>query len=206
MVTLKSKLHKNYMNITWNGGTSFNLNTQKDKNSNIIDIAIEPVNSKNKENIILLKSDKIATGQLKAGTKPFLISGPGEYEIGGVFVQSIDTQTKKPFYLIESEEITVCYISSLKQEDVNLELNNIDILIIDINGSSSDRAKEAAKIVAQVEPKIVIPMGYNNSKQLDEFLKVMGIEKQEEIPKLNIKNKDLSSREGVEVVILSSKK
>lgn len=205
MVTSKSKLHKNYMNITWNGGTFFNLSTQKDKNSNI-DIAIEPVNSKNKENIILLKSDKVANGQLKAGAKPFLISGPGEYEIGGVFVQSIDTQTKKPFYLIESEEITVCYISSLKQEDVNLELNNIDILIIDINGSSSDRAKEVAKIVAQVEPKIVIPMGYNNSKQLDEFLKVMGIEKQEETPKLNIKNKDLSSREGVEVVILSSKK
>ena len=206
MVTSKSKLHKNYMNITWNGGTFFNLSTQKDKNSNNIDIAIEPVNSKNKENIILLKSDKVTNGQLKAGAKPFLISGPGEYEIGGVFVQSIDTQTKKPFYLIESEEITVCYISSLKQEDVNLELNNIDILIIDINGSSSDRAKEVAKIVAQVEPKIVIPMGYNNSKQLDEFLKVMGIEKQEEIPKLNIKNKDLSSREGVEVVILSSKK
>lgn len=206
MVTLKSKLHKNYMNITWNGGTFFNLSTQKDKNSNNIDIAIEPVNSKNKENIILLKSDKVTNGQLKAGTKPFLISGPGEYEIGGVFVQSIDTQTKKPFYLIESEEITVCYISSLKQEDVNLELNNIDILIIDINGSSSDRAKDVAKIVAQVEPKIVIPMGYNNSKQLDEFLKVMGIGKQEETPKLNIKNKDLSSREGVEVVILSSKK
>jgi len=194
------------MNITWNGGTFFNLSTQKDKNSNNIDIAIEPVNSKNKENIILLKSDKVTNGQLKAGTKPFLISGPGEYEIGGVFVQSIDTQTKKPFYLIESEEITVCYISSLKQEDVNLELNNIDILIIDINGSSSDRAKDVAKIVAQVEPKIVIPMGYNNSKQLDEFLKVMGIGKQEETPKLNIKNKDLSSREGVEVVILSSKK
>jgi hypothetical protein len=34
----------------------------------------------------------------------------------------------------------------------------------------------------------------------------MGIGKQEETPKLNIKNKDLSSREGVEVVILSSKK
>jgi len=94
------------MNITWNGGTFFNLSTQKDKNSNI-DIAIEPVNSKNKENIILLKSDKVANGQLKAGAKPFLISGPGEYKIGGVFVQSIDTQTKKPFYLIESEEITV---------------------------------------------------------------------------------------------------
>lgn len=193
------------MNITWNGGSFFNLNTQKDKNSNI-DVAIEPINSKNKENVILLKSDKVASGQLKSDTKPFLISGPGEYEIGGVFVQSIDIPSKKPFYLIETESITICYISSLSQEELKLDFDNIDILIIDINGSDNDRAKEVAKIIAQIEPKIVIPMGYDNSKQLDEFLKIMGIEKQEEVSKLNIKSKDLSSREGVEVVVLSSKK
>lgn len=193
------------MNITWNGEGSFNLNTQKDKNVNI-NVAIEPINSTNKEDVTLLKSDKIAPGQLKFDTKPFLISSPGEYEIGGVFIQSIDVLSKKPFYFIEAEDITLYYVSSLSQEELKLEFNNADILIIDINGSDNNRVKEVAKIIAQIEPKIVIPMGYSNSKQLNEFLKIMGIDKQEEVSKLNIKNKDLSSREGVEVVVLSSEK
>ena len=81
-----------------------------------------------------------------------------------------------------------------------------DILMVPVGGQGSLDHKGAAAIIAQTEPKMVIPMNYGliGSKvkrdDIKDFLKVMGVDKKEELPKLNIKERDLAGREGIRCV------
>jgi hypothetical protein len=58
----------------------------------------------------------------------------------------------------------------------------------------------AAKLASSLEPKLIIPMDYDD-KTLKVFLKEIGEEKAEVVEKLTLKRKDLDNKEG-EVLIL----
>src|SRR6185436_17637539 len=94
---------------------------------------------------------------------------------------------------------------SMKEEEIE-ELGEIDILIIPVGGNTVLSASSAAKVVNEVEPKIVIPSHYKMSgliidvDPLDKFIKEMG-GKKEEMDKLTIKKKELQD-EGTRVVVL----
>ena len=62
-------------------------------------------------------------------------------------------------------------------------------------------AKSAAKLASSLEPKLIIPMDYDESA-LKVFLKEIGEEKAQALDKLTIKRKDLDNKEG-EVVVLN---
>ena len=68
-------------------------------------------------------------------------------------------------------------------------------------------AKAAAKIVSQIEPRIVIPMHYMLAnlrfklEKVDEFLKEMGVKNAEAQPKLAIKLRDFTSEETKVIVL-----
>ncbi len=208
------------MNITWHGESFFRINVQKERNSTL-EVAIEPFGkesdfktSKVKADIIIEKEGK--SGPLNADGKPFFISNPGEYEIGGVFVQRISYSPGKSFSLIEAEGIKVCHLGSgFALKELNSELmetvDKTDILMIPVGGCGGLEPKEAARLVSQIEPKIVIPMCFKISgvKEkaggLKDFLKVMGVNAKEEVLKLNIRDKDLIAREGTEVVVLGAR-
>ncbi len=209
------------MNITWYGQSFFRIGVQKDKNSTV-EIAIEPFGKegdiktpKMKVDIVVEKEGK-GSGPLNIEGKPFMISNAGEYEVGGIFIQRVSYAPGKSFSLIESEEIKVCHLGSdfnRKEPDAEYMemMSKTDILLIPIGGNDCLDPKEAAGMVSQIEPKIVIPMNYKiagikeNLEDVKEFLKVMGLDSKEELPKLNIKEKDLATREGTEVIILSPK-
>ena len=63
-------------------------------------------------------------------------------------------------------------------------------------------AKTAAKLTSSLEPKLIIPMDYNEST-LKAFLKELGEEKAEVVDKLTLKKKDLDNKEG-EVIVLQA--
>lgn len=202
------------MNINWYGKSFFYITSQKDKKSSI-EVAVEPFGKdsvitppKTKPNIVIIGEEKDQS-KLKIEGNPFVISGPGEYEVGGVFVQTV-SYGKKSFSLIEAENIRICHLGGFDLKEVESEhldiINGSDILMIPINGKDTIDFKEAAKIVSQIEPKIVIPMDYDpNSKDLKDFLKTMGIESKEEESKLSVKEKDFIEKEGTEVVVLNLK-
>ena len=79
--------------------------------------------------------------------------------------------------------------------------------MIPVGGVYTISAKEAVKIMSQIEPNIVIPMHYQIPKlkikleELDRFLKSMGIKKIEPLPKLSIKKKDISLEEAKIIVL-----
>lgn len=154
-------------------------------------------------------------------SNPFLINGPGEYDIKKVFARGIPAlhngnQDKNKeeitIYTIEAEEINLCHLGGFSQDELSpsqLEkLGQIDILMIPVGGGDVINGSSANKIINQLEPKIVIPMHYQIPKlnlkleKIDGFLKAMGQKAPAIEEKLVIKKKDLPE-EGAKIVLLS---
>ncbi len=142
---------------------------------------------------------------------PFVLPAPGEYEIQGAFIYGIpsfhDNQGGKErglniIYRIEiddQDDIKVAHLGDLghKLSSEALEkLGEIDVLMIPVGGKYTLDAKEAADLVNQIEPRIVIPMHYKmpglkiDLDPVDKFIKACGLP-HEELPKLKLKRKDL---------------
>ncbi len=144
---------------------------------------------------------------------PFLMDTPGEYDVKGVTVTGIPLMQEDKFitvFLIESEDIRILNLTHIKDWNMKEaeieELGEIDILILPVGGNTVLSASSAAKVVNEIEPKIVIPSHYKSSDlildldPLEKFLKEMG-GKFEAMEKLTVKKKDLQD-EGTKVITL----
>lgn len=153
--------------------------------------------------------------------EPFLISGPGEYEVKGVYIRGVetyhDTSQGRKFgmntaYRIECEEITLLHLGDFGEETVRdktlEEIGDVDVLMIPVGGTYTIDAEEAAKIVKQIEPRFVIPMHYKipglkiSLESAELFLKEMGAGKTQAQEKFTLKKKDISEEEKTEVMLL----
>ncbi|KKS99227.1 MAG: Zn-dependent hydrolase of the metallo-beta-lactamase superfamily [Candidatus Nomurabacteria bacterium GW2011_GWF2_43_8] len=152
--------------------------------------------------------------QLSHGERaPFVISGPGDYEIKEIFIKGVLSEaliaSKKyinTIYLFSVDSINIAFLGALGDAELPKEsheaLNSPDILFTPISGKGMLDAKSAAKLASSLEPKLIIPMDYDEVS-LKAFLKEMGEEKAEVVDKLTLKRKDLDNKEG-EVVVLKS--
>lgn len=143
------------------------------------------------------------------GGEPKAVTGPGEYEISGVLIIGMpsyhdedrgEKKGKNTIYLLEIDEVSICHLGDLGHGLSTTqaeELEDIDVLLIPIGGTSTIDASQAAEIVRQLEPKIVIPMHYKTdsiSRQLapvENFLNEMGIKDIEPQAKLNVTKSNL---------------
>ena len=151
--------------------------------------------------------------------EPKVVSGPGEYEIGGVLIIGIGTfhdaekgqkRGKNNVYLMDIDGISVCHLGDLGHmltgEQVE-EIDKVDVLMIPAGGASTVDASMAAEIVRRIEPKVVLPMHYKTpavSRELEpveKFLKEMGIEQLEAKPKLSFTPSNLPG--STQVFLLS---
>ena len=138
-----------------------------------------------------------------------MVTGPGEYEIGGTLIIGIATfhdaekgkeRGKNTVYLMEVDEISVCHLGDLGHvltaEQVE-EIDDVDVLLLPVGGISTIDAALAAKVVRQLEPKAVIPMHYKTealNRELEpvgKFLKEIGVEQINPQPKLSITKSSL---------------
>jgi L-ascorbate metabolism protein UlaG (beta-lactamase superfamily) len=152
-----------------------------------------------------------ATSGISAGY--FLVSDPGEYDVKGVTVTGLPLKQEAGFvsiFLFESEDIRVLNLTHIKEwnlkEDDLESLGEIDILILPVGGNTVLSASTAAKVVNEIEPKIVIPTHYKMDDLIldldakEKFIKEMG-GKSESMEKLTVKKKDLQE-EGTKVILL----
>lgn len=140
---------------------------------------------------------------------PFIISGPGEYEIEGIFVIGVSTyhdakqgqeRGKNTAYLIEFDGLTVCHLGDLghllTQEQVE-QLNNVDILLVPVGGKYTLNGAKAAEVVGLLEPKIVIPMHYKvpglelQLEGVNRFLKELAVEPPPKMEQLTLSKSQL---------------
>ena len=146
--------------------------------------------------------------------EPFVIAGPGEYEVKDVFIKGFlsmgasDGQYNT-IYTVSLEGMNLCFLGALGSKEVAAEtksaLGDIDILFVPIGGEDVLTSVEAAKFAVSLEPRLIIPMHYGKSADasLKTFLKEIGAEKTEPQEKLTLKKKDLEGKEG-DVVVLAS--
>jgi len=222
------------MQIIWKGQSCFQIVAKKEKNSQVT-VVIDPFSKdtglripKLEADILLITDRDKDYNNIKAVSgNPFLIEGPGEYEVKGVSIQGIPAfqdnggdkeKNQVTIYTIEVEEMRLCHLGKLAQKELTSgqleKIGDVDILMVPIGGipkqdkgKATISAKEAPKIMAQIEPKIIIPMHYQVPKLrfkldgLDKFLRIMGIKSIEPLNKLSIKKRDLSEEE-VKIIIL----
>ena len=237
------------MQIIWHGQSCFQIVAHREKNNQVL-IVIDPFSEeiglrvpKLEADILLITHHHYDHNNIRAVSgNPFLIEGAGEYEIKEAFIQGIPSwhdnllgkeRGTNTIYTIEAEGMRLCHLGDLGQKELTADqlekIGEIDILMIPVGGTYTISTKEAPKIMAQIEPKIIIPMHYQIPKLkihpapyapsirdkkkikelgggvkldgLDKFLKTMGIKSIEPLSKLLIKKKDLSEEE-VKIIVL----
>ncbi|MDO8498749.1 MAG: MBL fold metallo-hydrolase [bacterium] len=151
---------------------------------------------------------------------PLIIEGPGEYEAAGMTVVGIPTfhdksegseRGKNTVYHLFMDGLNIVHLGDLghllTEEQAGLIDTTVDILMVPVGGIFTIDAEEAAKVVAQLEPKIVIPMHYKlpdlkfELEGVEAFLKEMGAENLAPVPKLTITKDKLP--EETTIVLLS---
>lgn len=143
---------------------------------------------------------------------PFVVSGPGEYEIQGVYVKGLDSEghSKKinTIYSVVLEGITLCHLGGLSNPDLSAAtveaLGEVDVLFVPVWGKDVLSPAAADKVIAVLEPKIVIPLYRSpdgGKQELALFLKEMGEEGAEKLDKLTLKKKDLEGKEAEVMVV-----
>jgi hypothetical protein len=152
--------------------------------------------------------------QLSHGERePFVISGPGDYEIKEIFVKGVLAETEidgkkhiNTIYMFAVDNINIAFLGALDEKELPKEsreaIGTPDILFIPVGGKGMLDAKSAAKLASTLEPKLIIPMDYDDAS-LKAFLKEMGEEKPEVVDKLTLKRKDLETKEG-EIIVLKA--
>jgi L-ascorbate metabolism protein UlaG (beta-lactamase superfamily) len=150
------------------------------------------------------------------------ITGPGEYEIGGVLISGLptfhddkngDKQGGNTIYLIDMDGVSLLHLGDLGHELPDSALENIgkvDVLMIPVGGNYTIDAETAAKVISSIEPGFVIPMHYKTSdlsgidglESVDKFLDEMGVENNvKKLDRLKISSKG-DIPEETEIVVL----
>ena len=151
--------------------------------------------------------------------KPFVISGPGEYEIKGVFIKGLPSTTTygqssrtaqliNSIYTVSLENMNMCFLGVLDSDTLPPatveELDEIDVLFVPIGGDGVLDPAKAYKLAVSLEPKIIIPTHYGDvgaKDALKVFLKEAGESPKAE-EKLTLKKKDLEGKEA-DIIVLA---
>lgn len=150
--------------------------------------------------------------------EPFAITGPGEYEYGGVTVQGFltkseyglrkgDTNAVNTIYSVKLEGMTIVHLGALSDTtlpaDAKEAIDEIDVLFLPVGGDGVLDAAQAAKLATMLEPKLIVPMhwsGMGHAKALEAYIKEEG-GNSEKVDKLTLKKKDVLDKDGDIMVI-----
>jgi len=131
------------------------------------------------------------TEAVKGGFR--LISGPGEYEIGGVFITGVQTngegkraadEPRNTLYVFDYNGVTVAHLGDLRHVPSQTEieaLGNVRVALVPVGGGGGLTPAKAVEVVSLLEPGIVIPMHYGTSASqiklapVSKFLKELGL-------------------------------
>jgi L-ascorbate metabolism protein UlaG (beta-lactamase superfamily) len=210
------------MEITWYGHSCFRL-TERGMASVVTDpfdnasIGYEPI--KLKADIVTVSHDASGHNNIKAvkGTS-HVITGPGEYEIGGVFITGVQTnghskkdndELRNTLYVFDYDGITIAHLGDLRRVPSQTEveaLGSVNVALVPVGSGGGLNAAKAAEVISLLEPNIVVPMHYATKDaklkldSLDKFLKEMGLSASQAEPSLKVTRTGLP--EETHVVVL----
>jgi L-ascorbate metabolism protein UlaG (beta-lactamase superfamily) len=151
-----------------------------------------------------------------------LITGPGEYEIGGVFITGVQTNgTKKrdpdeprnTLYVFDYDGLTIAHLGDINHVPNQTEieaLGDVHIALVPVGGGGGLNAAKAVEMISLLEPGIVIPMHFGTASSsiklapVNKFLKEMGLGSIEPQPSLKITKSSVP--EETKVIVLAYEK
>jgi L-ascorbate metabolism protein UlaG (beta-lactamase superfamily) len=158
------------------------------------------------------------------GGTPYVVRGPGEYEVGGVLISALrafhdakrgEERGGNNLFAIHMDDLLICHLGDLghpltatQQE----EINGCDILMVPVGGHTTINAQQAADLVSAVEPSIIIPMHYGTGNPpksgipldpVDAFCHAMGAPIPEAQPKLVVTRANIPA--APQIVILTQR-
>jgi L-ascorbate metabolism protein UlaG (beta-lactamase superfamily) len=137
--------------------------------------------------------------------EPKVVDGPGEYEIEQVLITGVQTYHdrergkllgRNTAYLITMDDVQICHLGDLGDtldDRAQEALNGADVLLVPVGGGNALDAEKAVEVIAQIEPRLIIPMHYATPAYkpdgsvldpVDKFCREMGVEVAEPQPKV----------------------
>jgi L-ascorbate metabolism protein UlaG (beta-lactamase superfamily) len=210
------------LDITWLGHSCFRV---RSKDATVV---MDPYNKiqglelgRPRAEIVTISHDHPGHNNVdgvKGDPAPKVVSGPGEYEISGMFITGVRTYHdaekgktlgRNTVYLLESEQMVLAHMGDLghrlTDEQVDL-MSNVDVLLLPVGGGNSLGPERAAEVLAQVEPSIVVPMHYRTApgqeglEGVDHFCKEVGLSEYEVLDRLTVRKSDLGETLQVKVL------
>lgn len=214
------------MEITYLGHSSFKL---RGKTASVITDPFDPdmvgikLLAKTEADAVTVSHQHKDHNFVKAlSGNPLIIAGPGEYEIKRIRIIGVSTfhddllgaqRGRNTVYHFKIDGVSLVHLGDLghKLGDKERELlDEIDVLFVPVGGFYSLSPSVAVEVVAQLEPRIIIPMhyrtpahtgaGFDKLSTIDIFLKEMGKEGMIPQPRLVV-SKDKMPAEPAIVVL-----
>ena len=212
------------MELSWIGHSCFRLRGRE------LAVVMDPVDPALGYGTARLEADAVTVSHPEpnhsavatVGSSPRVFAGPGEYELRGAMITGVATlrpagqgpeAPRNTAYLVAVDDVTVCHLGDLTgpltadQLDV---VKDADILLVPVGGHCTIDAAQAAEVVAQVEPKLVVPMHYLTPAvglELDSVERVcreMGVTDATPQPRLNVTRSSVPDQ--LTVVLLDYRK
>jgi L-ascorbate metabolism protein UlaG (beta-lactamase superfamily) len=208
MMEMISKILGGLMEIFWYGHSCFRLAER-----GMATVVCDPFDHREvgyealklKADIVTVSTDHPEHNFISAVKgDPHLITGPGEFEIGGVFITGVQTNTqvkkgdpelRNTLYVFDYNGLTVAHLGEINRVPSQAEveaLGPVHVALVPVGDSDSLNSAKAAEVISLIEPNIVIPMHYATPASLlkldalNKFLKEMGISEVETVPSLKI--------------------
>jgi L-ascorbate metabolism protein UlaG (beta-lactamase superfamily) len=213
------------MNIVWNGLSSFTITAKPADHE--VTVVLDPYSNdvglrfpRTLEAAMVVSShDGPAANNFEAlqgeeRKAPFKVTHAGEYEVQGVFVKGV-TAAKKDgsahtVYRIDAEDLSIGFLGAIDRDLTEKEieaLGNIDVLIVPVGGGNVLNKDQAAELVSQIEPRLVIPSYYDvdglkvSLASVEPFCKDLACPR-EDVSKLKLSKASLPSDE-IKIAVLS---
>ena len=181
--------------ISWYGQTCFRLDGRES-----IAIVTDPCSPEFGVVLPQLQADVVTVSHhaaschyLDAVQGPFkLLDGPGEYEIGGIFITGVSTfaddkqgavRGLNTVFAFDFDGTTICHLGRLGHVPTQSQVKNlgsVNVLLIPVGGGGSLTSTQASEVIGLLEPDVVVPMRYHvpglreNLDGVDSFLREMG--------------------------------
>jgi len=176
-----------------------------------------------KADIVTISHDQPGHNAISAVTgDPKVLSGPGDFEVGGVIVTGLTTfhkasngeaQERNIAYFFDFNGFTIGHLGDLgqvPQQRQMEELGDVDVLLVPVSGQNTLDASRMTEVISLLEPRIVIPMHYlqpglsktvgESLEPVDKFLKEFGVGEPETAGTLKITKGTLP--EQTQVILL----
>lgn len=145
--------------------------------------------------------------------EPFVIRGPGAYEVGDVVVTGYASQGAlgketseygNTAYVVEFDGMKTLILGALSSpklpQEMRADLDAINIVFVPVGGATLE-PKAAHELTVSLEPNLIIPYAVGDDAELKLFVKTAGAQGTKAVEKVTLRAKEVELMSG-EIALL----